>query len=157
MITNIVLSVCWFVHPSLFYDNFVYFQSLLAKIDVNRCLNGWYLTQTDTNRLKIDINHNKNHWRTVLWLSTRQKLTILRIFDYFPRQIEVDWCQYVCYLNKYSSDTLTGCRNWYKSLWKPLKSVIVAIYTTKTVNFAHFRSFLTSNWHQLTSICVLSQ
>ena len=115
----------------------------------------------DTNRheqtLKIDINHNKNHWRTVLWLSTRQKLTILRIFDHFPRQIEVDWCQYVCYLNKYSSDTLTGCRNWYKSLWKPLKSVIVAIYTTKTVNFAHFRTFLTSNRHQLTSICVLSQ
>ena len=79
-------------------------------------------------------------------------------FDKFRRQIDVNWHQYVCYLNKYSSDTLTGCRNWYKSLWKPLKSVIVAIYTTKTVNFAHFRSFwrqIDINWRQY--VCYLNK
>ena len=92
-----------------------------------------------------------------LGLSTRQKLTILRIFDHFWHQIEVNWRQYVCYFNKYSSQTLRDCRNWYKSSWKPLKRGIVAIYTTKIDHFAHFWSFLTLNWRQLTSICVLSQ
>ena len=73
------------------------------------------------------------------------------------RQIDINWRQYVCYLSKYSSNTLTDCRNWYKPLWKPLKSGIVAIYTTKTDDFSHFRSFSTSNWRQLTSYWVLSQ
>ena len=87
----------------------------------------------------------------VLWPFTRQKLTILRIFDHFRRQIDVNWRHNGCYLNKYSSDTLTDCRNRYKPLWKPLKSGIVAIYTTKIDDFAYFRSFLTLNWRQLTS------
>jgi len=30
---------------------------------------------------------------------------------HFWRQIDVNWRQYECYLNKYSSDTLTDCRN----------------------------------------------
>ena len=100
---------------------------------------------------KIDIKHYENHWKVVLWPSTQHKLTILRIFDQYLRQIDINWRQYVCYLNKYSSDTLKDCRNWYKPLWKPSKSGIVAIYTTKIDDFAHFRSFSTSNWRQLTS------
>ena len=67
-------------------------------------------------------------------------------FRSFRRQIDVNWRQYVCYRNKCSSDTLTDCRNRYKPSWKPLKSGIVAIYTTKIDDFAHFRSFLTLRW-----------
>ena len=83
-----------------------------------------------------------------MWPSTRQRLTILCIFDHFRRQIDVNWRQYLCYLNKYSFDSVTDCRNWYKLLWKPSKSGIVAICMTKIDDFVHFRSFSTSIWRQ---------
>ena len=68
--------------------------------------------QTDRQTLLIYIY--RNHWIVVLWLFTLQKLKILRIFDHIWRQIYVNWRQWLCYLNKYSSDTLTDCKYWYK-------------------------------------------
>ena len=38
----------------------------------------------------IDINPHKNQWKVVLWQFTQQKLMILRIFDHFWRQIDVN-------------------------------------------------------------------
>ena len=101
---------------------------------------------------RINENYHKNHLKVVLWPSARQKFTILCIFNHFRRQIDVNWRQYVCYRNKYSSDTLTDCRNQYKPLWKPLKSGIVAIYMTKIDDFAYFRSFSVIFDVKLTSI-----
>ena len=97
----------------------------------------------------IDVNHHKIHWSVVLWTFTQQKITILRIFDHFLHWIDFNWHHYVCYLSKYSSETLTDCKYWCKSSYNPLKSDFVAIYSTKNYDFVHFRSFLTQRWRQI--------
>ena len=131
------------------------FDHFRLKLTLNRMIFQKKIFILHTNRLKKSIKATIK--KEVLWPSAWQKLTILCIFNHFRRQIDVNWCQYVCYHNKYSSDTLTDCRNGYKPLWKTLKSGNVAIYTTKIDDFTYFRSFSTLNWHQLTSIWVLSQ
>ena len=135
-------------------DNFAHFQSFLTS---NWCQLTWvcvlskwiFIWDTNIHTTNIYANHHKIHLKVVLWPFTQQKFTILRIFDHFLRWIDVNWHHYVCYLSKYSSETLTDCKYWCKSSYNPLKSDFVAIYSTKNYDFAHFRSFLTQRWRQI--------
>ena len=59
-------------------------------------------THTGVNWHQLDV---KNDWKCA-------KLTI---FYNFRCKIDFNWHQYVCYLSKHSSDSLTDCKYWCKS------------------------------------------
>ena len=81
----------------------IIFDVKLTSIDVNMCAISINIHLTYLQTAGIDIKHYENHWKVVLWPITRQKLTIMRIYDHFWRQIDVNWRRYVCYFNKYWS------------------------------------------------------
>ena len=93
-----------------------------------------------------------------IWRQKWSKLTILHIFNHFWRQIDVNWSEYACYLNEYSSETLTYYKyyaNHHKIHWK----VVLWPFTRQNLTilriFDHFLRWIDVNWHHY--VCYFSK